>query len=212
MTNVTSGLWYCHYCLLSKWKLRNWLGKKKQQKKLFVVRELWSSTRGHCCEGRLISTNPHQRRSMSPSPYGKPQPPPPLCASLCVFVQCVCVSVCVYACVCVGKRVGEKKEGECVCVCVWLCTHSCHFAVLSLLSVCWEYVVLSSHRRSKLLNVKVVASGCHAQPEYRSGMWNVVLHNLHVVSWQQGESVAPHKSESVIHATVHLWTSLDLLL
>lgn len=39
-------------CLLLKGKY--W----ERLEDLFVIRGLWSSTRGHCCEGRLISTNP----------------------------------------------------------------------------------------------------------------------------------------------------------
>lgn len=88
----------------------------------------------------------------------------------------------------------------------------CHSTALSLLSVCWEYVVLSSHRRSKLLNVKVVLVPVPGRTGLR--VWNVkwCLHNLHVVPWQQGESVALDKSESVSHATAHLWAPLGLLL
>ena len=184
----------------------------------FVVRELWSSTRGHCCEGRLIWTNTLLRRSMSPSLCGKKKKkknsPPPFCASSVSHCVCVCVCVCVlytfmHMYVCRKRTGGRKKKEKTECVHSRAC---CHSTALSLLSVCWEYVVLSSHRRSKLLNVKVVLVPVPGRTGLR--VWNVkwCLHNLHVVPWQQGESVALDKSESVSHATAHLWAPLGLLL
>lgn len=90
---------------------------------------------------------------MSPSLYGKPPHPPSVhlwvSHCLCVFVLCIDV--------CVRKRVIEGEKGG---LCVAVCTHAhANTVVISPCCryfMCWEYVVLSSHRRSKLLNVKVV--------------------------------------------------------
>lgn len=90
---------------------------------------------------------------MSPSLYGKPPHPPSVhlwvSHCLCVFVLCINV--------CVRKRVIEGEKGG---LCAAVCTHPhANTVVISPCCryfMCWECVVLSSHRRSKLLNVKVV--------------------------------------------------------
>lgn len=133
---------------------------------------------------------------MSPSLYGKPPHPPSVhlwvSHCLCVFVLCIDV--------CVRKRVIEGEKGG---LCAAVCTHPhANTVVISPCCryfMCWECVVLSSHRRSKLLNVKVVLVPwpcAGANMDLGTGAeCETFSSELTCVSRQPGESVIPYKSE-----------------